>query len=135
MNIFLIRSEVTNECVRGYLYVDGLCLATLEPPWRHNIRNVSCIPVGQYNLSYLSRSASGKYRKVYHVQSVNERSGILIHKGNTVSHTRGCILVGTRLGRLGSQRAVLNSATAMSQLNEVLGEEDNTLNIFGSQYA
>ena len=123
MNIYLIRSEISDECVRGYLYVDGLCLATLEPPWKYNLPNVSCIPAGEYKLSYLERSASGKYRQVYHVQAVDERGGILIHKGNLPQHTRGCILVGTRKGTLAGRRAVVNSATALSQLREKTKKE------------
>lgn len=133
--IFLVRSELSDECVRGYLYADGLCLATLEPPWKHNVRNISCIPSGEYKLSYLERSASGKYRQTYHLQAVPSRGGILIHKGNIARHTRGCILIGTRWGYLGGKRAVLNSATAMEQLREKLGKEDTTISIFGSQYA
>jgi len=134
MNIILIRSEISNECVRGYLYADGLCLATLEPPWKFNLRNISCIPAAEYKLSYLSKSASGKYREVYHVQSVESRGGILIHKGNVVKHTRGCILIGLRWGHLGGSRAVLNSASAMEQLRNKVGTEDSSLHIFGNQY-
>lgn len=58
MNAILVRNEVTDDAVLGYLYADGTCFATLEPAWRHNVRNISCIPAGDYQADYLPRSAS-----------------------------------------------------------------------------
>lgn len=100
------------------MVIDGQEFCTLEPPWLDNRRNVSCIPAGEYRCEFLAKSASGKYKDVFHLQDVPGRSGILIHNGNLVSHTKGCILLGMRHGRLAGQRAVLNSRAAMSQLGE-----------------
>lgn len=130
---FLVRNEASDECVRGYLYIDGAFFATLEPPWRDNARNVSCICTGTYDVSYLPVSASGKYRKVYHLQDVPNRGGILIHAGNLPKHTKGCILLGKKKSELTGQRAVVQSATAMEELRNVVGPEPFKLTILGWQ--
>jgi hypothetical protein len=115
----------------GILVVNGTVFRTLERPWLDNRSNVSCIPNGEYECSYLPRSGSGRYVKVWHVRAVPDRSGILIHRGNLVSHSKGCILVGERHGRLAGQPAVLASRTAMRKLRELVGENGFDLNIVG----
>lgn len=130
---YLVRTESTDECIRGYFVVDGEVFSTLEPPWRDNECNKSCIVCGKYDTDFMARSASGKYRDVYHLQDVPGRSAILIHKGNLPRHTRGCVLLGKRRGMLGGRRAVLNSATAMAELLEVIGEKSFRLEVMGAQ--
>ncbi len=117
---FLIRNKQTSTYTLGCLIVDGVMFRTIERPWKNNARNISCIPTGTYPSVYLSRSASGKYRKVYHVRNVPNRSGILVHNGNLVAHSRGCIILGMRAGNLGGSPAVLASRTAMRKLNDLL---------------
>lgn len=103
---------------------DGKVLYTIEPPQEverngkreRNVRNKTCIPEGNYELRKLERSASGKYKKVYWVTGVEGRSGILIHNGNTVKHTRGCIIIGLKSGVLAGRPAVLNSRSAKALL-------------------
>lgn len=124
------KSDVT----LGYLILpSGAILATLELPDRHNQRSVSCIPTGLYDLAYLEASASGKYKRVYHVRDVPRRSGILIHNGNLASHTRGCILVGLRHGLLHGQQAVLASRLGMNKLRQELGQQSHRLLITTAQ--
>lgn len=135
MNAYMVRNEVTDDYVAGVLLLDGDTFATLEPPWRLNVRNVSCIPAGDYRCEFLPRSASGKYREVYHLPAVPDRGGILIHAGNLVKHTRGCILIGTRKGWLAGKRAVLNSRTALQRLREITEKGEFDLTIYGGQHA
>lgn len=97
----------------------GLICYVMEPPWRDNRPNVSCIPVGDYDVTHLKRSASGKYKDCYHVHNVPDRFAILIHKGNTVRDTMGCMLPGARVGTLGGQKAVLGSAQAMRKIHKI----------------
>lgn len=64
---------------------------TLELPWHSNQKLISCIPEGTYQLKlYPSR----KFGQVYCLQGVKGRSGILMHVGNTIADTTGCILIG-----------------------------------------
>ncbi len=75
---------------------------TLELPWRDNVRRLSCIPAGTYTVI---KRTYGRYYAAYkkrwghefglEVADVDGRGDILIHTGNTTSHTLGCILVGT----------------------------------------
>lgn len=130
---FLIRDRSGSDCVMGTLVADLETFQVLERPWLDNRSNISCIPAGDYIVKYMARSSSGKYRNVYHVQDVDGRYGILIHNGNTVNHTKGCLIIGKKRGWLGGQRAVLNSRSALGQLVETLGYEPFKLTIWGDQ--
>ena len=129
----LFRDDVRDDCIRSRLWIGGKTFHVLERPWLENQRNVSCIPSGQYRVTFLPRSASGRYRNVWHLQDVPGRSGVLIHSGNVVSHSRGCLLIGKRRGILKGQPAVLNSRTALQELNSILEGQTFQLLIIGNQ--
>jgi hypothetical protein len=86
---------------------------TLERPWLENQPNISCIPKGTYLLKPYS---SKKYPNVFQIADVPNRTKILIHVGNKVSQTEGCILPGTKFGKLGNELAVLESRVAFEQI-------------------
>lgn len=101
MNLTLRRQKVTEVCTLGRLYAeDGaeLCV-TLEEPWRDANQdglgdtNVSRIPAGTYPA--FRRMSPARGYEVFELRDVPGRSNVQIHKGNNVSHTLGCILVGT----------------------------------------
>lgn len=110
----------------------------LELPDRNNRPNLSRIPPGRYLVRYLPRSASGKYRDVYHVTEVPGRSGILGHPGNVAgdktkgyrTHSWGCLLPAIRLGRLYGQLAGLASRAALRKLHAVTGRQDFYLEVY-----
>ena len=82
---------------------------TLELPWRNNKRNVSCIPGGVYRCTLADTVKRGK---VYRVNGVTGRTGILIHVGNYPRDTQGCILPGMGFNL---SDAIGNSAIGGSQ--------------------
>lgn len=92
---------------------DSQLCVTCEEPWKENAQNVSCIPAGRYKCI---PHDSEKFPNVWEVTGVPGRTGILIHCGNTIKDTHGCILVGQRFMRLpdltitgvGSSRAALD---------------------------
>lgn len=63
----------------------------LELPNLGNQKNISCVPEGKYEVHKI---ASMKFGKCFELQDVPGREGILIHKGNYNSDTKGCILPG-----------------------------------------
>ncbi len=130
---YLIRDEVTSECIRGIMYAEGELFHILERPWLHNESNKSCICTGTYRAEYLPRSTSGKYRSVFWLREVPERSGILMHNGNIVDHSKGCLIIGKRRGVLAGKRAVLNSKTALHEFVELMQHQSFQIRIFGSQ--
>lgn len=118
----IIRLEESGEATLGVLRVDGrlFCL-TLELPDRGNAPDVSRIPEGRYRCAPVD---SPRFGRAIAVRDVPGRDHILFHPGNTAADTRGCILPGTRPGRMDGRRAVLESASAMRALLEAAGGRD-----------
>jgi hypothetical protein len=101
-----------NETI-GVLQLFGKVLCyTLELPDKNNQRNISCIPSGKYKCI---RVISPKFGNCWQVQSVPNRSEILIHVGNTHKDILGCILLGSGIGYLNDNRAVLGSKNAVTE--------------------
>lgn len=101
--------------------VNGAILYTLELPWRENKRRASCIPAGLYEYNFLPQTSSRKYKNVFYLQDVANRTGILMHNGNYLSHTKGCILIGTQTGIVDTEHAVWSSRKGMEKLRSPSG--------------
>ena len=84
---------------------------TVEEVWRNNQRNISSIPEGKYRL--ISRKTAKRGRHLL-LQEVPNRSLILIHAGNTIAHTKGCILPVMELNLNGGEQ----SKIALEKLNK-----------------
>ena len=133
----LVRERTCDEGTFGRLHLlgSGWSCYTAELPWRNNERNISCIPSGWYKMTFLERSASGRFRNVFLIEDVPGRSGILIHTGNYAgdvskgihADVNGCILVGRRTGTLNGQQVVLASRLAHQELRHQLGKEPTVL--------
>ncbi len=122
INRFLQNNKVT----LGALVAQGFRAYTLEPPWKDNKPNISCIPPGSYEC-YWHRSP--KYGWVYLVSGVPGRSHILIHPGNIPQHTRGCLLPGANIGELKGHPAVLTSRATTRRLFKHLGKQPFLLEV------
>ena len=83
----------------------------------NNHPKISCIPAGVYKCT---KHNGGKYKDVWILHDVPNRSVILIHNGNTEDNTEGCIVVGSMFGNLGGKYAVLRSREALDKLRGVL---------------
>jgi len=124
----LIRLESTTDATIGVLMVDGKVQCfTLELPWRDNQRNVSCIPPGSYTAE---RIVSKRFGETILLHGVPNRSEILIHTGNTVIDSRGCILPGKSVGEMKGMRAVLSSGMAMAELLKAVRDKPEVLSEF-----
>lgn len=119
----LQRERSDDQGTLGVLTARGLPgpIHIMEPPWRDNRRNRSCIPLGIYDVV---PHVSPRFGRCLLVTGVPDRSHILFHAGNLGgdvekglrTHTAGCLLPGLRPGwiRVGEARqsAVLGSRTA-----------------------
>ena len=105
-NCKLIRVEESKTGSFGAWLINGeaFCV-TLEPPDLDNREYISNIPPGRY---LCVRYHSSKY-DTFQITEVPGRSLIIIHSGNTVDDTHGCILLGQYWDKLKDKRAVLNS--------------------------
>lgn len=129
----LLRDEIQSDVIRGTLTVAGKTFQILERPWKNNLTNESCIPAGEYESVFLPQTPSGKFQNVYELQSVPGRSDILIHQGNVVEDSHGCLIIGRSRGELDGKPAVLDSRTALAELVDTLGQNPFLLKIIGEQ--
>ena len=105
----------------GVLVVDGFPICgTLEPRWKMNEPNISCIPAGQYRCR---RVQSPTYGDTFEVTGVHGRSHILFHAGNWDHNTKGCILLGEQFGKLAGESALQCSRQAVDDFMAVVGSE------------
>ncbi len=127
--VTLVRRYMKTCTVGFIVFESDLTLATLELPWLDNARNVSCFGEGEYLVKYMPRSASGKYTRVWHVQNVKGRTGILFHKGNFLRDTNGCVLVGLKHFVNNGTYAISSSANAFKRMRDELQQQDFILNV------
>ena len=121
----LIRDPSTSHGTLGRFVAEGLELHMIEPPWRNNRPNRSCIPAGVYRVR---PHVSPRFGRCLQVEAVEGRSHILQHAGNVAgdvetgyhTHSLGCQLPGINRGKLvvkgRRQLAVLSSRTALRHL-------------------
>lgn len=132
MKALLYRFYSGKDCTLGRLYTGDKVFCVLERPYINNQNNISCIPTGTYQAKFLLRSASGRYKNTYHVQDVDNRQGILIHSGNYVHHSKGCLLLGMSHAVVKGKKGVFNSKRAIRELNKILGGSNFELTIIGA---
>ncbi len=100
--------------------------ATLEQPWKDNRLNESCIPAGEYNLHWAESPSKG-WCWHFDNDETEPRTHILIHLGNWVRDTKGCVL----LGKWHTDRhfKVEQSAAAMREFSALMRRENFVLKI------
>lgn len=105
MRIDVLR--YTNDPTKGLLFIDGVFQCyTLEDKKRPvKIKAETCIPAGEYEIKLRTSGTHHiEYGKKFpefhigmlHLQDVPGFQYILIHIGNSIKDTEGCILVGNK---------------------------------------
>lgn len=123
MKAVITRETYITDGTFGIMTLDGSFLCyTLERLWLNNKPQISCIPAGVYQCS---RHSSLKFGNVWEVDNVPNRADILIHNGNTIEDSHGCILVGTYVAELNGMKALRNSRDALKQLMFLTKDLDN----------
>jgi hypothetical protein len=128
MELDLTRFSQNSDQTLGIMAVNddnGHTLAafpTLELPWKDNARRISCVPTGRYKVS---KRRSPRFGMSFILHDVPDRDFILIHVGNWVDHTKGCILPGTGFQDVNSDGLldVVSSRKAMNRLLEMMPDE------------
>lgn len=122
MKITLTRTHHLKDCTIGVLQVGENTYNTLERPWLNNAQNVSCIPTGTYKfvphgwgLNPLTR-----FKNVWRLLDVPNRTGILLHIGNRVSDGIGCVLIGKGVNIRHGKASITDSKDAINELRELL---------------
>ena len=105
-------------CTLGTLTLpNGWECSTIERPYLYNQVNISSIPAGTYQVAPFS---GNKYKNVYQILDVPERTYILIHVANWSHQLHGCIAVGGKHCKLDNLDAVAGSRAAFSELKDEL---------------
>jgi hypothetical protein len=128
----LIRQYEEEGATRGTIYFPDIGLFhTLEEPWKDNQPQISCIPVGRYEMvpHGWEKNSKRHIKNVWQCLPVPGRKGILIHIGNTTLDIEGCILVGKAIGRYKGLPAVLSSGSVISLLRKRIGAKSWYLTI------
>jgi len=101
----------------GHLYWDGDEMAvTCEPV-------EPAIPLGEY---VCIPHDGTEFQNVWEITNVPGHTEILIHNGNTIKDTKGCVLVGQSFGRIDGMDAVIDSVDC---LNDLRAELPKTFNL------
>lgn len=109
-NLKLVRTQ-KEDCTIGDLFINEEFICnTLEDVFREKkIAKETCIPYGKYDIII---NMSPKYKRLMpRLLNVPNFEGILIHSGNTIKDTAGCILVGTR-----KENTLVNSRDTFNKL-------------------
>ena len=87
------------------------CL-TIEPEWKNNMQNISCIPEGSYTCEKVN---SPKFGSTFEIKRVPNRTHVLFHKGNVETDTLGCVILGEQFESLNGKWAILKSGKAFDE--------------------
>lgn len=124
MNLVLTRLTTIDNSVIGRLDVPGLPY----PLWVLEGAK-EFIPAGSYKCAAHGWNGEPLHvLKVWEVEGVEGRSGILFHAGNTDLDTRGCILVGRGV----MQNRLVSSEDALNLMRATLGQSGFDLQIHAS---
>ena len=131
LKAILQRQKDDGKCTTGRFHIGYHAFHTIERPWLDNKPRISCIPAGKYRCVPHNWQESDKFRfkQVWRLENVPNRSAILIHSANLVGDVIGCIGVGTHIGKIGDETAVLNSRFAIQELRDTIGNNSFEIEI------
>lgn len=128
--ILIKRIAMTPDFTLGVVLEEGrvpFCLS-LERPWVNNQKEISCIPKGEYRIK---RQIKPKHGSCFEVMNVPNRTDILIHKGNFVWDSAGCIIFGEQFENVMTSHSdkpvtsVQQSGVAYSQFMAIMAGKDD----------
>ena len=110
MRARIVRLEESDQGAIGVLLLQGevFCF-TLEPD--RNERGKLHTPQGVY---HCQRFRGTRWKNTFEIL-VPGHTAVLFHSGNVEADTKGCVLLGSSVGKLKGERAVLNSGLTFKQ--------------------
>ena len=124
-----VRLTRLEESPQGTFGVLTICsqvfCVTLECPDKLNECNISSIPAQQYQCIKMH---SPRFGETFEIVDVPGRSHVLLHAGNIVDSTSGCVILAQYFGKLYGNRAVLNSGQTFKKFMEVM-KDINSFNL------
>ena len=105
---------------------------TLELPYLENETNISCIPIGVYELEVYDSPSKGI---VYLFRNTIDRNYVEIHVGNRYDQIEGCVLIGSDYFDLNNDgyKDVVDSRSTLNKLLQSTNREKIILTII-NQY-
>ena len=130
MDNFLIRDSHNQYGTFGKWLVESHEFETVEQDWENNQPNISCIPNGEYTLTFHNSPNHGecfilenKELGIGKYEGDAERFGCLVHIANLASQLEGCIAPGLFRSLYKGRWSVSSSGKAMDKLFEILGKD------------
>ena len=100
MELQLFRNQFEGGTNGALFYHGKFICFMIELPWKENMRNISCIPDGRYQLALWF---TDRFKHHLVVKNVPGRSGILVHPANdALKELRGCLAPVTHLTGIGT---------------------------------
>ena len=124
----ITRQAMDSTATLSQVTVDDQIFWGIEKPWRNNQSMISSIPLGHYILlPYKSPRYGNTWAFVGGSVSIKKsksaaRFACLIHKGNYGKDVKGCLAIGSAVGR-GKQLAVTSSKVAFDRLSDLLWDD------------
>lgn len=128
MILHLKRLTETQGACLGRL--DGLSqtIWTLEDAWNNNKKGNSCVPKGTYScIPHGWHNEPVKKKQVWELLNVPQRTSILMHIGNKIGDTDGCVLCGFGLTIGFDSVMITRSTDAINLMRREIGDNPFTL--------
>lgn len=134
-DVVITRLQSNDDGTFGRLVYKSFACYSGELPDRNNEPNMSCIPKGIYKCVWTF--SPRMKRPTYELRDVRGRSAIRIHSANFMGipnppknkQVNGCIALGEALGTMNGQKALLRSAPAIRQFEELMKQKEFILEI------
>ena len=125
----LVRLEHSSQGAVGVLLIDGeIHSFTLEPdatdPKKPQIKQ------GVYTMK---RFHGAKWKDTFEIV-VPGHTAVLFHAGNVETDTQMCVLLGSTVGKLKKNRAILNSGIAFSSFMGKMGDDQEATLFIEDRY-
>ena len=130
MRIRIVRLEMSKQGALGVLLMDDVIFCfTLEPDITE--KRKLYIQQGVY---HCQRFHGTRWKDTFEIL-VPGHTAVLFHAGNTEADTQMCILLGSTIGKLKGNRAVLNSGISFSSFMKKMGDDQEAVLFIEDRYA